>query len=151
MVAQYCPTIQHLTCSMIGLFFVFSGVMKLRAPVDFSWKIATYLRSFAQDIHTMFLRLMPYTFHIAIAVCVIEIALGVMLVCSCYTLFVLAALLGLTVFFMFLTGYTIWRTEMDSCGCLSDAIPLTPVQSFIKNIVLLVLLIWLIWTYSSLP
>ncbi len=150
MVAQYFPTILHLTCLMIGFFFVFSGVMKLRAPVDFSWKVAVYLRSFAQDIHTMFFRLMPYTFHIAIAVCVLEIVLGVMLVCSCYTMCVLLALLGLTVFFTFLTGYTIWKTEMDSCGCLSDAIPLTPVQSFIKNIVLLVLLTWLIWTYSSL-
>ena len=41
---------------------MFSGAIKLRAPADFSWKIASYLSSFARDIHKAFLWFMPHTF-----------------------------------------------------------------------------------------
>ena len=127
---------------------MFSGAIKLRAPADFSWKIASYLSSFARDIHKAFLWFMPHTFLLAMAVCGIEIVLGMMLACRLQTFFVLWSLVGVMVFFTLLAGYTVYQDKMDSCGCLSEAIPLTPTQSLIKNIVLLLLLTWLLCTYQ---
>jgi len=149
MFQQYFSAIQHFALLVIGLFFVFSGGIKLRSPRDFSFKIAAYLSSFARDIHTVFLRLITYSFIIAVVVCAVEIVLGIMLVCSFRTIWVLWSLVALMIFFTFLAGYTISQKSIDSCGCLSESIPLTPVQSFIKNIILLLLLIWLICTYQT--
>lgn len=149
MLQRYFPDIQHFFLLVIALFFVFSGAIKLLEPADFSWKIAAYLSSFSRKIHKGFLRFIPYTFPIAVAVCVLEIVLGGMLLCNYKTIFVLFALLGLTVFFTLLAVYTMLQQQIDSCGCLSEAIPLTPTQSFMKNIVLLVLLTWLCCTYQT--
>lgn len=120
-----------------------SGVIKLNDPVGFALTIEAYLRAFASDIHQLFLHFLPYTLSIAIAVCMLEVLLGLALVCRFRTKLVLLALIGLTVFFTLLTGYTVWFKRIDNCGCLSEAIPLTPLQSFLKNILLLFLLGWL--------
>jgi hypothetical protein len=52
-------------------------------------------------------------------------------------------LLILIVLFTFLTFYSAAFDVVKSCGCFGDAIPLTPWQSFIKDLVLLVLIIYI--------
>ncbi len=46
----------------------------------------------------------------------------------------------LIIFFTFLTGYATLSGKFKSCGCFGDCIPLSPLQSFLKDIVLLVLI-----------
>lgn len=145
MLKKHLPiTIQDFVLLAVGLFFLFSGLIKLNDPVGFAWKIEAYLRAFAEDIHNSFLYFIPYTLPIAISVCMVEVMLGAALVCKFNTRPVLLSLMGLTVFFTLLTGYTVWFKHIDSCGCLGEAIPLTPLQSFFKNILLLFLLSWLL-------
>ena len=144
MIKKYFPTFSHFILLAIGLFFIFSGLIKLNDSVGFSLKIEAYLRAFASDVHKVFLEFLPYTLPIAISICILEVVLGVALVGKFWTRLVLLALLGLTLFFTLLTLYTLWFKRVDSCGCLSEAIPLTPLQSFIKNILLLLILGWLI-------
>ena len=50
-------------------------------------------------------------------------------------------LLLLIVFFTFLTFYSAFFEVVTSCGCFGDAIPLTPWQSFSKDLILLALII----------
>src|SRR4029079_19189398 len=50
-------------------------------------------------------------------------------------------LLLLIVFFAFLTGYALFSGKIKTCGCFGDCLPLTPSQSFIKDLVLLVLIL----------
>ncbi len=149
MLKKYFPTTQHFVVLSIGLFFMFSGLIKLNDPIGFALKIEAYLRAFASDIHNLFLQFLPYTLPIAIAVCMLEVLLGLALVGRFRTRLVVLALIGLTIFFTLLTGYTVWFKRIDSCGCLSEAIPLTPLQSFLKNILLLFLLGWLVRKKSS--
>ena len=83
---------------------------------------------------------------LAIFICVLEILLGA------YALFgfglrpVSWLLLGMIVFFTFLTFYSAYFNKVTDCGCFGDALKLTPWQSFWKDIFLLVFIlpIW-IW------
>jgi hypothetical protein len=49
------------------------------------------------------------------------------------------------VFFTFLTFYSAYFNKVTDCGCFGDALPLTPWQSFYKDVVLCVLIgfLWL--------
>jgi len=57
-------------------------------------------------------------------------------------------ILLLMIFFTFLTGYAVWYETVNekelACGCFGDCIPLKAVQSFWKDIILLVLIIVLL-------
>lgn len=50
-------------------------------------------------------------------------------------------LLLLIIFFTFLTGYALFSGKIKTCGCFGDCIPLSPKQSFIKDLILLLLIV----------
>lgn len=133
-------SINQILRLLIGTVFVFSGLIKLNDPIGFSLTIQTYFQGFAIDFSSLFLLLIPYSLLIASSVCVVEIILGVALLLKFEIKFIIRALFLLTGFFTLLTLYTLWFGRVDSCGCLSSAIPLTPRQSFTKNILLLLAL-----------
>jgi hypothetical protein len=49
-------------------------------------------------------------------------------------------LLLLIIFFTFLTGYAVFSGKIKECGCFGDCIPLTAMQSFLKDLLLLLLI-----------
>ena len=72
---------------------------------------------------------------------VLEIVLGILTLTGTKMKKVAIWLLGLIVFFTFLT-FASWKWELvKSCGCFGDFLPLTPFQSFLKDLVLLILII----------
>jgi uncharacterized membrane protein YphA (DoxX/SURF4 family) len=139
MLANYQP-INKILKSLVGLVFIFSGIVKLNDPVGFSWTLEAYWKTFAADFTPLFLKLLPFSLGLAIAIATLELVLGVALLVSFRIRLTLVALLLLTAFFTGLTFYTALFKRLGSCGCFGDAIPLTPWQSFIKsNLLLLVL------------
>jgi hypothetical protein len=60
-----------------------------------------------------------------------------MIIIGAYRKFTLWMLLLTILFFLFLTFYTAHYNKVLECGCFGDAIPMTPWQSFGKNVVLL--------------
>jgi hypothetical protein len=50
-------------------------------------------------------------------------------------------LLLLIIFFSFLTGYALFSGKIKTCGCFGDCLPLTPAESFTKDVILLVLIL----------
>ncbi len=52
-------------------------------------------------------------------------------------------LLLLIIFFTFLTGYAFLSGKFKNCGCFGDCLPITPVTSFLKDVVLLALILFL--------
>ena len=50
----------------------------------------------------------------------------------------------LIVFFTFLTGFAYWSGKFKNCGCFGDCLPITPLASFIKDIVLLAMILFLL-------
>lgn len=115
----------------VGLLFVFSGLIKANDPIGFGYKLQEYWHVFGTDF------LHAYSTAIAIVICALEILLGALLLLGFWRKTVAWGLLLLVVFFTFLTFYSAFFEVVTSCGCFGDAIPLTPWQSFIKDLVLL--------------
>lgn len=119
----------------VGVLFIFSGLIKINDPLGFSYKLQEYFAVF----HITFLDGLALT--IAIILCVFEISLGFGLLIAVRPARIAWGLLLLTIFFGFLTFYSAVFKVVQTCGCFGDAIPLTPWQSFSKDMFLLVLVI----------
>ena len=120
---------------LVGLLFIFSGLIKANDPMGFGYKLDEYFHVF----HMGFLS--DFSTWIAIFLCAIEIILGGLLLIGVAGRKVAWGLLLLIIFFTFLTFYSATSGAVKSCGCFGDAIPLTPWESFIKDLVLLVLIL----------
>lgn len=119
----------------VGILFIFSGLIKINDPLGFSYKLQEYFAVF----HITFLD--GLALFIAIVLCVFEISLGFALLIGVRPVKVGWGLLLLTIFFGFLTFYSAVFKVVQTCGCFGDAIPLTPWQSFSKDMFLLALVI----------
>jgi hypothetical protein len=104
-------------------------------PLGFSYKLQEYFVVF----HITFLNGLALI--IAIILCALEIILGFALLIGVRPVKVAWGLLLLIIFFAFLTFYSAFFKVVESCGCFGDAIPLTPWQSFSKDLVLLLLIL----------
>jgi len=125
-----------LACRLfVGILFIFSGLIKANDPTGFGYKLQEYFHVFKIDF------LNDYSTWIAVAICGLEIVLGAFLLLGFYGRRVAWGLLLLIIFFTFLTFYSAFFEVVTSCGCFGDAIPLTPWQSFLKDLVLLALIL----------
>src|SRR5690606_25787297 len=77
-----------------------------------------------------------------------EIVVGLALLLGYAVRISMILLLLLMLFFTFLTAYAVWFEHTNNrelaCGCFGDCIPLKAIQSFWKDIILLVLVIILL-------
>jgi uncharacterized membrane protein YphA (DoxX/SURF4 family) len=119
----------------VGLLFIFSGLIKANDPLGFSYKLEEYFEVF----NITFLN--DFALSIAIILCALEMILGFALLIGARAKAVTWGLLLLIIFFSFLTFYSAFFKVVQSCGCFGDAIPLTPWQSFSKDLVLLILIV----------
>ncbi|WP_294185683.1 BT_3928 family protein [uncultured Sphingobacterium sp.] len=118
-----------------GLLFIFSGFIKANDPTGFGYKLQEYFEVFHLTAFN------EYATAIAVVICGFEILLGALLLLGVYANTVAWGLLLLILFFTFLTFYSAFFEVVTSCGCFGDAIPLTPWQSFSKDLVLLALIL----------
>src|ERR1700749_4805133 len=119
----------------VGLLFIFSGLIKINDPLGFSYKLEEYFEVF----HITFLDSLSVI--IAVVLCLLEIILGFALLIGVRPVKVAWGLLLLIIFFAFLTFYSAFFKVVQTCGCFGDAIPLSPWQSFSKDLFLLLLII----------
>jgi hypothetical protein len=76
---------------------------------------------------------------------VLEVVLGVAVLINYRMDQTTKVLLGLLIFFTFLTFYSAYFNKVTDCGCFGDAIKLTPWQSFYKDVILMVFVLHLFW------
>lgn len=121
----------------VGILFIFSGLVKLNDPLGFSYKLDEYFSAPVLDLEF----LQPFVLPLAIFLVIFEVIVGVMLLLGFQKKFTIWSLLLMILFFTFLTFYSAYFNKVTDCGCFGDAIPLTPWESFIKDVILLVLII----------
>ena len=122
----------------VGLLFIFSGLVKLNDPMGTAIKMEEYFEVFSTDISSIFHVFVPAALWVGLFVVILEVLLGVAVLINYHMRFITLILLLLIIFFTFLTFYSAAFDKVTDCGCFGDAIPLTPWQSFLKDILLLI-------------
>ncbi|MHA7058541.1 BT_3928 family protein [Aquimarina sp. M1] len=121
----------------VAALFLFSGFIKLNDPVGFSYKLQEYFSEGVLNLEF----LIPFALLLAVFLCVFEIIVGITLLLGYLPKFTVWSLLGMIVFFTFLTFYSAYFNKVTDCGCFGDALPLTPWESFSKDVILLVFIL----------
>jgi len=141
----------HITGSvartLLGLTFLFSGVVKAIDPLGTTYKIEDYLTAFG----SFFVDLLPLAGAAAIVLITLEFALGMCLVLNVRT----SATSWLTLaFYLVMTPLTLYialKNPVSDCGCFGDAWVISNWQTFGKNVVLLLLAITLLCSRKYIP
>ena len=120
---------------LVGLLFIFSGLIKANDTLGFSYKLVEYFEIFGTHF------LIPVVVPLSIFICIFEILLGFTLLMGARVKTTLWLLLLMIIFFTFLTFYSAYFNKVQECGCFGDFLHLTPWTSFTKDIILLVLII----------
>lgn len=131
---------------LVGILFIFSGFIKANDPRGLSYKMQEYFDVWrmTDSLRSLMLWLDEYALTFSVIVITLEIVVGVALLFGWWRRFFNILLLLLIIFFTFLTGYAVFSGKIKTCGCFGDCIPLTAMQSFIKDLILCVLILILI-------
>ncbi len=128
---------------LVGALFIFSGLVKAIDPLGLAYKMQEFFEVWAADGY--FKNLMHwldnYALGFSIFMITLEVVLGVALLIGWQKKLTTWLLFLLTLFFTFLTAFVLFSGKIRACGCFGDCIPLTPVQTFTKDIILTVLII----------
>ncbi len=138
---------------LVGSLFIVSGLIKANDALGFSYKLVEYFGEKALNLPY----LEPYALGLAIFICIGEIVLGLAVLIGGRAKLTAALLMVMILFFTWLTFYTATcdpyeqvskikdgvevletRECVLECGCFGNAIPLTPWESFYKDLALLV-------------
>lgn len=120
---------------IFGIVFILSGFFKLADPVGTGLIVNEYLNV----MHLGFLSFGAVYFGMFLSLCEFVVGIAVFMKLRIKT----ASLVGLilTSFFTVVTVFLVIFNPIKDCGCFGEAIHLTNMQSFIKNLVLLACII----------
>ncbi|MBX2887871.1 MAG: DoxX family protein [Ferruginibacter sp.] len=129
-----------------GALFIFSGLVKAIDPLGLAYKMEEFFEAFASEgwMPGLMNKLNHYALSFSIAMITLEVVLGVALLIGFRKKITSILLLLLMILFTFLTSYVLFSGKIRACGCFGDCIPLTPMQTFSKDIILLIFTILLL-------
>lgn len=119
----------------VGLLFIFSGLIKANDPLGLGYKMQEFFEVW--NLHF----LNDYSLSLSLVMNVFEVIAGIAVIIGWRMRLFSWLLLLLIIFFSFLTGYALFSGKIKTCGCFGDCLPLTPAQSFVKDIILLILIL----------
>lgn len=132
---------------LTGILFIFSGLVKAIDPKGLAYKMQEFFEAWAGSgfMPGLMKSLDQYALSFSVMMITLEVIVGVALLIGWKKKLTVWILLLLILFFTFLTSYVLFTGKIRACGCFGDCIPLTPVQTFTKDIVLLILAILLLF------
>jgi uncharacterized membrane protein YphA (DoxX/SURF4 family) len=128
---------------IVGLLFIFSGLIKVNDPMGLSYK----MQEFFEVLNLHFLN--NYALVFSLGMNVFEVLAGVAVIIGWRMKLFSWLLLLLIVFFTFLTGFALFSGKIKTCGCFGDCIPLTAAQSFGKDLILFLLIFILVIAHQK--
>lgn len=129
-----------------GLLFIFSGLVKAIDPKGLAFKMQEFFEAWSGSgfMPGLMKTFDEYALTFSIMMITLEVIVGFALLIGWKKKITTTVLLLLMIFFTFLTSYVLFTGKIRACGCFGDCIPLTPIQTFTKDIVLLILAIILL-------
>ena len=140
----------------LALLFIFSGLTKAVDPIGWGIKMDEYFTSFGMSF------LHPYSFYIGFIPTIAEFLLGFMLLFRIKVKWTAIGYLIFMTFFFFLTlwlaiaehlelnyGYNLGVVK--DCGCFGQAIEMSNLETFLKNVVIMIPTIIIFRKRNSIP
>lgn len=133
--------ITEISRVILGITFVFSGLVKAVDPMGTAYKIEDYFLAFGLQ------QFSDLSLILSVIQCVGEFALGAFLLLGIYRRVTTILILLVMLFMTPLTLYLAIANPVSDCGCFGDAWVISNWQTFYKNIVLLTLSVFLCFNY----
>ena len=124
---------------LVGLLFIFSGLVKANDPLGLSYKMQEFFELWDMS------QFDRYTLALSVLMNAFEIIAGFALLLGWRIRLFIWLLLLLILFFTFLTGYTYVTGKPTNCGCFGDCLVISSKASFLKDLVLTILISFLFW------
>ncbi|MGZ8523188.1 MAG: BT_3928 family protein [Chitinophagaceae bacterium] len=124
---------------IVGLLFIFSGLVKANDPHGLSYKMQEFFEIWGIS------QFDSWTLVFSVLMNAFEIIAGFALLIGWRIKLFSWLLLLLILFFTFLTGYTYVTGKPTNCGCFGDCIPITSKTSFLKDVLLTILIGFVFW------
>lgn len=115
---------------VLGAVFLITGILKLMDPVGSEF----IMKSYFSFLHIGFMDFSAKFFGVAFALT--EAVLGAALMSGVWRKVVGIAVVALTTFFTLLTLVLLIFNPVMDCGCFGEAMHLTHLQTFVKNVIL---------------
>ncbi len=128
---------------IVGILFIFSGLIKANDPLGLSYKMQEFFEVWGWHA------LNDFTLAFSILMIAFEIIAGVAVLLGWQFRLFSWLLLILILFFTFLTGYALLSGRIRECGCFGDCIKLTAKDSFIKDLILTALILVLFYKRNA--
>ncbi|MEM6766023.1 MAG: MauE/DoxX family redox-associated membrane protein [Bacteroidota bacterium] len=128
---------------MVGILFFYSGFVKANDYIGFAYKLEEYFTVFGEHFSPLkgfFDIFVPLAEPMAWFISVFEIALAVAILLGWKMRLTMWLSVIMMVFFTILTAYSHVTGAVTDCGCFGDALKITPFESFMKDIILLLII-----------
>jgi uncharacterized membrane protein YphA (DoxX/SURF4 family) len=122
---------------LIAILFIYSGFVKANDYIGFGYKLDEY---FGPDVFNMEW-LQPSSVYLAWFISIFEIALAFALLLGYRMRLTMWLTLLMMIFFTFLTGYSAVTGKVTDCGCFGDALKISPNESFMKDVILMLMVL----------
>lgn len=140
----------------LALLFLFSGLTKAIDPIDWGIKMDDYFTSFGMTF------MHPFSFYIGFIPTIAEFLLGFMLLFRIKVNWTAIGYLLFMTFFFFLTMWLAIAEHLElnygydlgvvkDCGCFGQAIEMNNLQTFLKNVVIMIPTIIIFLKRKSIP
>ncbi len=135
---------------LLGVLFVFSGLVKLNDPSGFSIKLDEYFDVFSQSWGAVgfFHFLKSISLGMSLGFCALEVILGLAILLGWNFKITMPVTGGLILFFTFLTFYSAYYHKVTDCGCFGDFLKLKPWHSFYKDLALMAIFL-VLWKFKA--
>lgn len=120
---------------IVGIVFIFSGFVKGIDPLGTVYQMDDYFMAF----NVAWAK--PASMTLTIILCAIEFMIGISLLFNLWIKKSSWLLLPMMTFFTILTFFDAVYNLVPDCGCFGEAIILTNVETFLKNVVLMALVV----------
>ncbi|MEI6454966.1 MAG: BT_3928 family protein [bacterium] len=127
--------VRNLFRILLGVVFIFSGFVKGVDPLGTVYRMEDYFIAFGIQWA------IPFALVLTIFLVVLEFTLGISLMFNFWIKKTSWLLLPMMTFFTVLTFFDAVYNMVPDCGCFGDALKLTNLQTFLKNIVLMAMVI----------
>lgn len=142
---QWLPALTNVIWFILGMTFITSGILKVIAVKGFAITVREFLDLLGLET------LQPYSFALAVAICAGETAIGLLSFIKRLRPALSLIYTAILTFFTIITyiNLTDMYGGIESCGCFGEIIHLNPLETFVKNVILLGISLYLFTRVSD--